>query len=49
MICPVGGDPERVYGRPYDHVWCHGLQHPHASQTTAAATTTTTSTTTRRH
>ncbi|CAF1203513.1 unnamed protein product [Adineta steineri] len=27
MICPLGGDPEKRYGRAYDLVWCAGLNH----------------------
>jgi hypothetical protein len=26
-ICPIGGDPEKRYGRPYNLVWCAGLNH----------------------
>ena len=25
MICPIGGDPQKRYGRPYNLVWCNGL------------------------
>ena len=25
MICPIGGDPEQRYGRPFDFVWCSDL------------------------
>jgi hypothetical protein len=28
MICPLGGDPEQRYGRPYDLVWCYNLNRP---------------------
>jgi hypothetical protein len=28
MICPLGGDPERHYGRPYDLIWCRHLNRP---------------------
>ena len=27
MICPIGRDPERVYGRPYDPIWCANMNH----------------------
>ncbi|CAF3837935.1 unnamed protein product [Rotaria sp. Silwood1] len=27
MICPLGGDVEKRYGRPYDLVWCANLNH----------------------
>ncbi|CAF2761204.1 unnamed protein product [Rotaria sp. Silwood2] len=27
MICPLGGDAEKRYGRPYDLVWCANLNH----------------------
>ncbi|CAF1421151.1 unnamed protein product [Rotaria sordida] len=27
MICPIGGDVEQRYGRPYDLVWCANLNH----------------------
>ena len=25
MICPIGGDIEKRYGRPYDYIWCENL------------------------
>ena len=25
MICPIGGDPDSRYGRPYNLNWCKGL------------------------
>ena len=25
MICPIGSDPEKRYGRPYDLIWCDNL------------------------
>ena len=28
MICPIGGNPERRYGRPYNLIWCHNLNRP---------------------
>ncbi len=28
MICPIGGDPEKRYGRPYNHIWCDNLNRP---------------------
>ena len=28
MICPIGGDPMQMYGRPYDLDWCHNLERP---------------------
>ena len=28
MLCPIGGDPDRRYGRPYDLDWCKGLVKP---------------------
>ena len=28
MICPIGVDPEKRYGRPYNLVWCNGLKPP---------------------
>ena len=28
MICPVGGDAEKRYGRPYHLLWCANLIHP---------------------
>jgi hypothetical protein len=27
MICPIGGDPEERYGRPYDRIWCDNLNN----------------------
>ena len=35
MICPIGGDPEKRYGRPHNLVWCADLNHPSISTTTA--------------
>ncbi len=34
MICPLGGDPEQRYGRPYDLIWCANLNHPSMSNAT---------------
>jgi hypothetical protein len=34
MLCPIGGDPDRRYGRPYDLVWCKGLAQPSSTSTT---------------
>ena len=31
MICPIGGNPERRYGRPYNLIWCHNLNRPFIS------------------
>jgi hypothetical protein len=31
MICPIGSDPERRYGRPYDLIWCDNLNRPFIS------------------
>ena len=28
MICPIFGDPEKHYGRPYGRTWCHNLNRP---------------------
>jgi hypothetical protein len=36
MICPIGSDPEKRYGRPYNLVWCAGLNHPTVSTTTSS-------------
>ena len=33
MICPIGCDPEKRYGRPYNLVWCAGLNPPTISTT----------------
>ena len=33
MICPLGGDPERLYGRPFDLVWCTNLNRSLMSST----------------
>ncbi|CAF1534303.1 unnamed protein product [Rotaria sordida] len=27
MICPIGGNAEQRYGRPYDLIWCANLNH----------------------
>lgn len=27
MICPIGGNAERRYGRSFDLVWCQDLNH----------------------
>ena len=36
MICPIGGDAERRYGRVYDLVWCANLkQHSTIPSTTS--------------
>ena len=35
MICPIGGDPEKRYGRPYNLVWCADLHHLSLSTTTS--------------
>jgi hypothetical protein len=35
MICSIGIDPEKRYGRPYDLVLCAGLKHPSISTTAA--------------
>ena len=34
MICPIDGDPEKRYSRPYNLVWCADLNHPSISTTT---------------
>ena len=31
MICPVSGNPEQRYGRPYNLVWCAHLNNPATS------------------
>ena len=36
MICPIGEDPERRYGRPYGLVWCHNLNRPFISTAISA-------------
>ena len=28
MICPIGSDPEKRYGRPYGRIWCHNMNRP---------------------
>ena len=28
MICPIGGDPQKRFGRPYNLVWCYDLNRP---------------------
>ncbi|CAF2102228.1 unnamed protein product [Rotaria magnacalcarata] len=28
MICPIGIDPEKLYGPPYDHQWYYHIKHP---------------------
>ena len=28
MICPVGGDPQKRFGRPHNLVWCYDLNRP---------------------
>jgi hypothetical protein len=33
MICPIGGDSENRYGRPYNLVWCADLNNPSISTT----------------
>ena len=33
MICPIGGDPERRYGRAYDFVWCANLNRRSVTST----------------
>ena len=33
MICPIGSDPEKRYGRPYNLVWCADLNNPSISTT----------------
>jgi hypothetical protein len=35
MICPIGGNPEKRYGRAYDLVWCNNLNHPSILLTTS--------------
>ena len=35
MICPIDGDPEKRYGRPYNLVWCANLNYPSISTTTS--------------
>ena len=32
MICPIGDDPERRYGRPYNIPWCANMNHPSIPQ-----------------
>ena len=34
MICPVGQDVGRTYGRAYNLFWCRGLDHPAMSSVT---------------
>ena len=34
MICPVGKDAGRTYGRAYHLFWCRGLDHPPISNVT---------------
>ncbi len=41
MICPLDGDPQQRYGRPYDPVWCANLNHQSIISTTTTTTTTT--------
>ena len=36
MICPLSGDPEQRYGRPYDLVWCTNLNRRLVSTATPA-------------
>ncbi|CAF4797365.1 unnamed protein product [Rotaria sp. Silwood2] len=35
MICPIGGDAEKRYGRAYNLVWCANLNHSPISTTTS--------------
>lgn len=28
MICPIGVDPEKRYGQPYDHQWFYHIKNP---------------------
>ena len=35
VICSVGSDPEKRYGRPYNLVWCADLNHLSISTTTS--------------
>lgn len=28
MICPIGVDPEKRYGQPYDHLWFYHIKDP---------------------
>ncbi|CAF1566022.1 unnamed protein product [Adineta steineri] len=39
MICPIGGDPEQRYGRPYDPIWCVNLHQPSVCTVTTITTT----------
>ena len=38
MICPIGGDPEQRFGRPYDLVWCADLNLPFVATPTTTST-----------
>lgn len=40
MICPLGADPERRYGRVYNRPWCQGLDQPSTTTTTTTASNT---------
>jgi len=31
MICPIGGDAERLYGPVYRHLWCANLIRPRST------------------
>ena len=35
MICPIGGDPQKRFGRPYDLVWCYDLNRPFVATATS--------------
>ncbi|UJR18818.1 hypothetical protein I4U23_021946 [Adineta vaga] len=34
MICPLGGDPEKRYGPPFNSIWCENLHNDSSSFTT---------------